>query len=230
MSKSTVGYWFRRYKSGDGCTKDKQRSGRPRTGRSEANVKAVEDMILKDRRVNIPQIQRTLSLSDGTVDRIIHKDLKFKCVSAKFVPHILNEEQKKLRLDMCRANLELYEQIPDFIQSIITGDESSFKTFTPEPKGMTMQWIRKGEKRPKKALRSATKKSTMFTIFFDHAGVVHAEFAPPKTRITSDFYCTTLARLREKIRVKRADRWKESDFRILHDNASIHTAHHTVKG
>ncbi len=228
MSKSSVQYWYSRFESSDVSTKDKDRSGRPRSGRSAANIEAVEQLILQDRRVSIPRIQRTLSLTSGTEDRIIHQDLKFRRVSAKFIPKVLSEEQKKNCLEVCLRNLELYEHHDTFIQEIITGDESSFMTFRPETKAMSMQWIRKGERRPKKALRCTTKKSTMLTVFFDINGIMHAELKQPKERITSDAYCHTLARLREKIRVKRPEQWKANNYKILHDNAKVHTTHHTV--
>ncbi len=93
---------------------------------------------------------------------------------------------------------------------------------------MSKQWIDKGGARPKKALHCTTKKTTMLICFFDFEGILHHEFVPQKQRVKSEYNAQVLARLREKIWKKRPTLWKDNSYFILHNNAPIHTAHHTV--
>jgi len=58
------------------------------------------------------------------VQQILTKDLNMKRVSAKFVPRILTPAQKQKRVS---TSLELRDRVasdPNFLKSVITGDES----------------------------------------------------------------------------------------------------------
>jgi histone-lysine N-methyltransferase SETMAR len=52
---------------------------------------------------------------------------------------------------------------------------------------------------------------------------VHREFVPTGTSITAAFYAEVLTRLRESVRRKRRQKWK-NDWALHHDNAPSHTA------
>ena len=47
-----------------------------------------------------------------------------KRVSAKFVPKLLTAEQKQLRVEVSQDMLDSTNSDPDFLNTIITGDES----------------------------------------------------------------------------------------------------------
>ncbi len=232
MSKTQCRHWFLRFQAGDLTTpiKDAPRSGRPRSARNPTKIGEIQRSVQSNTRTSIPALARQHALSTGSVHNILHKDLHLSKKTAKFVPRLLSQDQMDNRVKVCKENVRAFEANPGMIRRIITGDESSFCTFQPETKEMSKQWMPRGKlsARPKKALRCATKKSTMLICFFDFHGLLHHEFVPPKTKVTSEFYGKVLARLREQIRKKRPDIWKNSDYWILHDNAPVHTAGHTV--
>jgi hypothetical protein len=60
--------------------------------------------------------------------------------------------------------------------------------------------------------------------FFDIKGIVHKEFLPPGQTVNGKFYCEVLKRLRESIRHKRPDKWKNNNWFLHHDNAPAHTS------
>ena len=68
----------------------------------------------------------------------------------------------------------------------------------------------------------------MITIFFDCNGLIHTEFVPQGETVTADYYCQTLAHLREQIRRRRPHLWVKTGlwrhFLLHHDNATPHTA------
>ena len=55
-------------------------------------------------------------------------------------------------------------------------------------------------------------------------GIVQKEFVPPGQTVNGKFYYEVLKRLREGIRRKRPDRWKNNNWFIHHDNAPAHTS------
>jgi hypothetical protein len=55
-------------------------------------------------------------------------------IAAKFVPRLLQNEQKQQRLEVCRE----LQNDPDFLLKVVTGDES----YDPETKQQSSQWKR----------------------------------------------------------------------------------------
>jgi hypothetical protein len=60
--------------------------------------------------------------------------------------------------------------------------------------------------------------------FFDVKGIVHCEFVPPNTTVNFDFYYDVLRRLRENMRQKRPEIWRNHNLLLHHDNAPAHTS------
>jgi hypothetical protein len=58
--------------------------------------------------------------------------------------------------------------------------------------------------------------------FFDVKGIVHYEFVPPNTTVSSDFYCDVLRRLRENVRRKWPELWHNHNW-LHHDIMPAHT-------
>ena len=52
---------------------------------------------------------------------------------------------------------------------------------------------------------------------------MHKEFDPPGQTVSGKFYCKVLRRLRENVRCKWPEMWKNRDWFLHHDNAPAHT-------
>lgn len=65
----------------------------------------------------------------------------------------------------------------------------------------------------------------MIIVFFDIEGIIHVEYT--KERITADSYIETLMRLRDSIRAKHPQLWKDHNWLLVDDNAPVHTADDT---
>ncbi len=163
-----------------------------------------------DHRATVRQISAQVEdttgvpISTGSVHNILRLDLQMKKKAPKFVPRILTQEQKDLRVSVCHENLKETQDLL-FLWSLVTGDESWFSVLEPELKQTSCQWMHAKEKCPKKALHSRQARKTMMEVFFDDQGVVHLEFFPPWMTVTSKVYIRVLARLREVIRRKRPE-------------------------
>ena len=64
----------------------------------------------------------------------------------------------------------------------------------------------------------------MLICFFDQKGIVHKEFVPPGQTVNAAFYVEVLKRLRENVRRKRPDQWRNNTRLLQHDNAPAHAA------
>jgi len=76
-----------------------------------------------DRRLTVRMIAEELGLGKSSVHTILTEHLDIQKVCATIVPKLLNNEQK-LRRKECCADLKTSEESDEFLESVITGDES----------------------------------------------------------------------------------------------------------
>jgi hypothetical protein len=62
---------------------------------------------------------------------------------------------------------------PEFLKTVITGDEKWVYGYDPETKVQSSQWKHSSSPRPKKAQRVQSKVNVLLTVFFDYRGIVH---------------------------------------------------------
>ena len=134
---------------------------------------------------------------------------------------MLNFLEKQRRVDVCETMLSDYQAV---YKRIITGDETWIYAYDPETTDQSSEYRAKGEARPKRPRQSRSKIKVMLTVFFDFRGVVHYEFLPPSQTVNKEYYLSVMRRLREAIRKKRPDLWKDNSWFLHHDNAPSHTA------
>ena len=65
---------------------------------------------------------------------------------------------------------------------------------------------------------------SMLICFFDQKGNVHKEFVPRGQSVNAAFYVEVLKGLRENVRRKRPDQWRNNTWLLHHDNAPAHAA------
>ena len=110
---------------------------------------------------------------------------------------------------------------PNFLDKVITGDESWVFSYNPETERQSEEWHTNSSPHPKKAHMSRSRVKNMIIVFFDSRGIVHKEFVPPGQTGNHTFYKDVLERLQKQVqRVWRdiADVWV-----LHHDNAPAHT-------
>jgi len=64
----------------------------------------------------------------------------------------------------------------------------------------------------------------MLICFFDQKGIVHKEFVPAGETVNAAFYVEVLKPLRENVRRKRPDQWRNNTWLLHHGNAPAHAA------
>jgi hypothetical protein len=95
--------------------------------------------------------------------------------------------------------------------------------YDPETKQQSSQWKIPQSRRAKKARQVWSSTKSLLIAFFYEKVIVHREFVPPNTMGNSDFYCDVLRRLRENVRRKRPELWRNHNWLPHHHNAHVHT-------
>ena len=72
-------------------------------------------------------------------------------VSAKFVPKLVKMEQKQCRLEIAQDMLDNANSDPNFLNTVITGDETWVYGYDPETKMQSSLWKHPTSPRPKNA-------------------------------------------------------------------------------
>ncbi|UYV76531.1 hypothetical protein LAZ67_14001018 [Cordylochernes scorpioides] len=181
-------------------------------------------MILANRRITVREVAEYLNISIGSCHSIFINDLGMRRVAAKFVPKLLNCDQKQHRMNIANEMLDSVRDDPNFLQRFITGDEAWVYGYDVETKAQSSQWKLPHEPRPKKARQVRSNVKVLLTVFFDCRGVVHHEFLPQGRTVKKEYYLQVMRNFREAIRQKRPDLWKNKNWLLHHDNAPAHTS------
>ncbi|GFS75736.1 HTH_48 domain-containing protein [Nephila pilipes] len=128
------------------------------------------------------------------------EDLKKKILCARFVPHTLTTEQKEHRIASSEDLIAAADEDPNFLKTIVTGDESWCLEYDPETKRQSSEWTSPGKGRPMKVRASKSKTKTMLLLFFDSRGIIHHEFLRQGSTVTGAFYKDVLHRLLKRMR------------------------------
>ncbi|UYV67783.1 hypothetical protein LAZ67_5002034 [Cordylochernes scorpioides] len=179
LDRSNVYRWYKRFSEGREDVNDEERAGRPSTSTTDEKINEVEKMILANRLITVREVAEDLNISIGSCHSIFINDLGMKRVAAKFVPKLLNCDQKQHRMNIANEMLDSVRDDPNLLQRVITGDE---------------------------------------------AGVVYHEFLPQGRTVNKEYYLQVMRNLREAIRQKRPDLWKNKNWLLHHDNAPAHTS------
>jgi len=140
-SQATIYRCVAEFQRGRQSTEDEHRSGRPADTCSDDNVRSVQDMIQKDRRLNIRYVADSLKMSYDSTRHIITDVMGYHKVCARRVPRMLTTENKQARLTTSRDNLSRYKSDPaKFIRRYVTMDETLAPHFHPETKLQSKAW------------------------------------------------------------------------------------------
>ncbi|UYV84734.1 hypothetical protein LAZ67_X003247 [Cordylochernes scorpioides] len=143
-------------------------------------------MILANRRITVREVDEDLNISIGSCHSIFINDLGMRRVAAKFVPKLLNCDQKQHRMNIANEMLDSVRDDPNLLQRIITGDEAWVYGYDVETKGQSSQWKLPHETRPKKARQVRSNVKVLLTVFFDCRDVVHhPPFSENEVKLTA---------------------------------------------
>jgi hypothetical protein len=145
-------------------------------------------------------------------------------VAAKFVPRLLTEDQRERCVAVCQELLDRANEDENFMNCITTGDKTWAYGYDVETKAQSSLWVSKTSPRPKKVRQVRSNVKAMLTCFFYVEIVVHHEFLPQGQAVNRWHYLDVFKRLRESIRRKRPQLWRNNSWILHHDNAPAHAS------
>ena len=222
LGRTQVFEWAKRFREGRCDVLDDPRPGRPLTATDPATVIRVEELVREDRRMTIEQIADVVDVSTGAVHQILHESLNMRKVCARWVPKMLTPEQKQARVDTCEELLELFHEDPNFLDRLVTQDESWFHLREPESKQDSMVWKRPGSPRPSKFKVTTSKEKVLYSFFWDQQGVI-VQWPVEKGRTVTGQYHANLLRnqLHPQLKIKRRGKISRGVL-LQQDNAPPH--------
>jgi len=132
LSRTEVFEWFKRFTVGKEEFRDDRHPGSPSTSKTDASIEKVGEIIRQNRRLSIRAVAELINIDKETVQQILHNNFNMKKVCLKMVPRLLTPEQKEIRI--CVDTLQNIENDPNFLENIVTCDESWFFQYVPESK------------------------------------------------------------------------------------------------
>ena len=176
--------------------RDDGRCGRSKEVRTPELIGQIKNFIDQDRHVSRETISAQFDVSVGTVQSIIHMELKMRKICAKFVPRVLREDQKERRCHDSREMVELINSDPAVLDALVTCDESWIYCYDPETKRQSSQWKHAGSPRPKKARQSKSTHKLLMIPVFDSTSMIYMYWVPTGQRVNKEYYTEVLREFR----------------------------------
>ena len=135
MSYMTICRWVARFKSGHQQLKDAAHTGRPATTTTKQNISRIRQILEKDARYTVRQLARMTSLTLARVHWILKKHLELRKMNARWIPHLLTDDQKRSRVEKAKSLLKKYPKYTKkAFDNLVTGDETWVYFFEPKRK------------------------------------------------------------------------------------------------
>jgi histone-lysine N-methyltransferase SETMAR len=133
-------------------------------------------------------IAESLNIPKTVVLHVLKEDLGKGKLCARFVPHCLTPEQREDRVTSCQYINAVANADKNFLNKIITGDETWCFVYDPETKRQSSEWVGETSPQLKKLKFQSSHIKTMLIIFFDTQSLVHKEFVPEGKTVNAKFY------------------------------------------
>jgi len=223
-SYSTCQKWSLNVRNGSMEIEDKPIPGRPVSEVTQENIDFVRRVIDEDSHSTYTELEAKTEISRGSLETIIHKHLKLRKVTSRWVPHDLTPYQKQERVRICRDNLAKFQNESWRRCDIVTGDETWVYHRKIKKKAENAAWIGPGEKPKTTTKRGRFEAKTLFSIFFRASGPLWVHAVEADDGIDADYYIKNcLKPIIHEIHLQRLDTGTKG-IKLLYDNARAHTA------
>ena len=108
MSFDTVRSWKNGFESGIESIKNAPKSGRPKFASRKEIVSKIKEIIEGDARFTVHDIARRVGISLSAVHLNLKKHLKVQKIFARWVPHLLTDEQNRQRVKVAKKMLQVF--------------------------------------------------------------------------------------------------------------------------
>ncbi len=164
------------------------REARPTTTRMRKNIARVADILKEDRWSSCRLIAEQMGIPKSIVQQILREDLQKRNLCVWFVPRALTAKQKEQRHNHTYELIETIERNLNFLDSIITSDESWCFAYDLETKCRSSKWCVLNTLPSKTFWFQKSRVKTMLILFFESKGLIHHEYVPEDQTVSTTFY------------------------------------------
>ena len=219
LKYATVCKWVRGFNDGRESIENDPLVGRPVSVLTGKHVATVKTLIEEDARYTVQEIE-VLSGIHSSVLKILRERLELRKICARWVPHLLTDEQKQSRVRLASQVIEKYDKCdPHRLEEIVTSDETWVYHFQPDSKAKNKVWVSSEGDRPVIAGRCKTSNRMLYAIFFDSKGPVFQIPVPKGSSVTGKFYRESVLTQLVDFYQKRRPRTGARGIKLFHDNA-----------
>lgn len=187
VSRAFVYKWHRRFSCGRDSIFDDERPGR-RPIICKNLVQRISDVMENDGRVTVAELADLFDVSSGTIFTILTDHLEMRRVAARWIPRLLTENDKTKRVQLSKTFLWRYSHEKDFLDRIVTTDETWLYHYDPETKQQSSAWKRKTSPPPLKAKVQKSGRKNMFIFFMDVRGMLLVHAVPEGKTVNAQYY------------------------------------------
>jgi len=214
VALSSVKYWTKAFKEGRTRMADESRPGRPRIPGLGERVK---ELLAEEQFLSQKKLAKALGVHQTTMHRVLTEDLGLVRVNFKWIPHSLNDTQKRERVELAGNLLDILESSRANWSNIITGDE----TWVYLENQRDFVWQDPNKERPKKPRTTIGSRKVMITVLWSSSGIQSVSLLQPGQKFDRSFFESVLDKLAEEIAKRRPHLGTEGV--MLHiDNARPH--------
>ena len=148
----------------------------------------MKTLIEEDACYTVQEIEELSGIHSSSVLKILRERLGLRKICARWVPHLLTDEQKQSRVRLASQVIEKYDKCdPHRLEEIVTGDETWIYHFQPDSKAKNKVWVSSEGDRPVIAGCCKTSNRMLYAIFFDSKGPVLHIPVPKGSSVTGKF-------------------------------------------
>ena len=111
MSYDIVRRWKNKFESGVESIKNAPKSGRPNYAAPKEIVSKIKEIIEGDARYTVCGIERKVGISLSKVQIILKKRFKVRKIFARWVPHLLTDEQNRQRVKWPKSCFKCFKLV-----------------------------------------------------------------------------------------------------------------------
>jgi len=149
-------------------------------------------MVREDRQITVSEMAAHLDISYGSAYAILHDDLGYRKVCARWVPKELTIVHKRQRVEVATQFVRRYEEYPSILERILTGDKTRVHHYNLDSKRQSMEWRHPSSPVQKKFKRQPSAKKVMLTLFRDMHGPILVHIQAHGQTVNSANYCAML--------------------------------------
>lgn len=165
------------FKWGRSDTKTRPSSGRPSEIATNYNIQKALTQVRKDPKISCRMLSDVLKIDRKSTKILLRDHLGLEKIAGHWIPHALNLNQKKSRVEICRQLFDRWShRWSEFKSRLITQDETWLLYEQPDTPNSSAEWLPSGSSGHACPRLSRTNGKLMLICFWDYKGLIYTEF------------------------------------------------------